>query len=154
MGWSRWWLGFDRSRQEELLQWLLGERRWALGWLLLAAVAACLGAALLLLRLQKREPRDRLERELRALLQALERLKITTEPGDTLESLTERAACSFPALAEPLAELAALHREQRYAPGGASAQRGRGYRQRWQLALQQVKRHRINAISHGSGSNR
>ncbi len=154
MGWSRWWLGFDRSRQEELLQWLLGERRRALGWLLLAAVAACLGAALLLLRLQKREPRDRLERELRALLQALERLQITTEPGETMESLTERAASAFPALAEPLAELAALHREQRYAPGGESAQRGRRARQRWQLALQQVKRHRINAISRWSGSNR
>jgi hypothetical protein len=154
MGWSRWWLGFDRSRQEELLQWLLGERRWALGWLLLTGVAAGLGAALLLLRLQKREPRDRLERELRALLQALERLQITAVPGDTLEALTDRAARAFPALAEPLAELVALHSEQRYAPGGWSGQRRRRARQRWQLALRQVKGQRINAISRGCGSNR
>ena len=154
MGWSRWWLGFDRSRQEDLLQWLLGDRRWALGWLLLAGVAGCMGAALLLLRLQKREPRDRLERQLQALLQALERLQITSEPGETLESLTDRAARAFPALAEALAELAGLHREQRYAQGASPAPRRRGDRQRWQLALEQVKRHRINAISHGSGSNR
>ncbi|MFM7454956.1 MAG: transglutaminaseTgpA domain-containing protein, partial [Cyanobium sp.] len=33
MAWSRWWLGFDQARQEELLNRLLGRQRWALGWL-------------------------------------------------------------------------------------------------------------------------
>ena len=81
-------------------------------------------------------------------------LQITAVPGDTLEALTDRAARAFPALAEPLAELVALHSEQRYAPGGWSGQRRRRARQRWQLALRQVKGQRINAISRGCGSNR
>ncbi len=47
--------------------------------------------------------------------------------------------------------LVASHAERRYAPAVPAAAQ-REARQRWQLALQEVKRLRIDAISRGPGS--
>jgi hypothetical protein len=63
MAWSRWWLGFDQSRQEALLNWLLGERRWALGWLILAGLAAGLATGLVLLQRRGERHGDHLARD-------------------------------------------------------------------------------------------
>jgi transglutaminase-like putative cysteine protease len=137
VAWSRWWLGFDRANQDNLLRWLLGGRLWAVGWLLIAALGVGLAAALLLLRRPQR-PRDRLSRELAGLLRVLERLRIRPEPGETLEALAARAGGSHPPLAEPLAELAACHGELRHGPKLNSRERRRISR-RWQLALRRLK---------------
>ncbi|MEB3184760.1 MAG: DUF3488 and transglutaminase-like domain-containing protein [Cyanobacteriota bacterium] len=151
MAWSRWWLGFDRSRQEEILQWLLGANRWAAGWLMLAGVGAALGLGLGLLRRREGRPMDPVAKDVAELLRLLERLELKPEPGETLNGLLERAAIGFPDLEAPLTALATSHQEQRYGPPLSWAAQ-RQASQRWQLALRQVKRSRVNAISRSSES--
>jgi hypothetical protein len=150
MAWSRWWLGFDQARQEQLLRQLLGERRWALGWLILAGVGASLTAGLLLLH---RGPRsgDPLERDLRGLLRLLRELGLQAAPGETLQQLAARAASRYPSLAQPLSELAACHSERRFAPagGGVAALQAR---RRWRDGVRMLKRCRRDAIRQESSS--
>ena len=144
MAWSRWWLGFDQTRQEALLTWLLGRRRGLLGWLILAGVALTLGLALPLLR-SRTAAGDRLGRDLAALLRLLRGVGIEPAPGETLEQLTERAARRHPALREPLAELVRCHAERRFGAGmdPAAARRAR---QRWRSSLQLLIRRRREAL--------
>jgi transglutaminase-like putative cysteine protease len=139
MAWSRWWLGFDRSSQDALLNWLLGAHRWAVGWLALAGVATALGAGLLLMLRTQGQTRDQRSRDVAALLHVLHHLKLDPEPGETLDSLAARAAQAYPTLAAALAELTACHAAWRYGPA-LSPEAERRFRRRWQLALEQVKR--------------
>jgi hypothetical protein len=85
------------------------------------------------------------------LLHALKRLNVDPTAGETLDDLVARAAQTFPALNSPLNELAASHAERRYGPAMPRGEQRRA-RQRWQLALRQVKQARIDAISRSSGS--
>jgi len=151
MAWSRWWLGFDRSSQDALLTWLLGANRWAVGWLVLAGVGAGLGVGLWLLQRRNGRSSDPLERDVAELLRTLRRLHVEPAPGETLDALVARAAQAFPGLSSPLNELAASHAERRYGPALPQAAQRRA-RQRWQLALREVKQSRIDAISRSSGS--
>jgi transglutaminase-like putative cysteine protease len=151
MAWSRWWLGFDRSSQDALLTWLLGANQWAVGWLVLAGVGVGLGVGLWLLQRRNSRSSDPLERDVAELLHALKRLNVDPTAGETLDALVARAAQTFPALNSPLNELAASHAERRYGPAMPRGEQRRA-RQRWQLALRQVKQARIDAISRSSGS--
>ena len=146
MAWSRWWLGFDQSRQEALLAWLLGGQRWALGSLILGGMALGLGGALVMLRRDRQPPGDRQARAMAELLNQLRRLKIEARPGETLESLAERAGARYPALADPLQELMACHREQRFAPPATDRQAQRKLQQRWRLARRRLKSRNKGAI--------
>jgi hypothetical protein len=143
--WSRWWLGFDQARQEELLNRLLGRQRWALGWLVLAGIAAGLASGQVLLRRGQR-PGDPHERDLRGLLRLLAQLGLEAEPGETLEQLANRASAQHPLLAPPLSELVACHRQRRYALAGRQG------RQRWRQGLRELKRRRRDAIRQAKGS--
>jgi hypothetical protein len=145
MAWSRWWLGFDQARQEELLNRLLGRQRWALGWLVLAGIAAGLASGLVLLRRGQR-PGDPQERDLRGLLRLLAQLGLEAEPGETLEQLATRARAQYPLLAPPLSKLVACHHQRRYALAGRQA------RQRWRQGLRELKRRRRDAIRQAKGS--
>jgi hypothetical protein len=145
MAWSRWWLGFDQARQEELLNRLLGRQRWALGWLVLAGIAAGLASGQVLLRRGQR-PGDPHERDLRGLLRLLAQLGLEAEPGETLEQLANRASAQHPLLAPPLSELVACHRQRRYALAGRQG------RQRWRQGLRELKRRRRDAIRQAKGS--
>lgn len=153
MAWSRWWLGFDRSQQQALLSGLLGADRWALGWLVLAGVSAGLAFGLGLMQRRNGRSVDPPSRDLDALLRQLKRLGIEPEAAETLEALITRTGETFPGLAAPLAALAAIHNERRYAPALTAAAQ-RQARRRWQLALREVKRWRIDAISPAQGSER
>jgi transglutaminase-like putative cysteine protease len=153
MAWSRWWLGFDRSQQQALLSGLLGADRWALGWLVLAGVGAGLAFGLGLMQRRNGRSVDPPSRDLDALLRQLKRLGIEPEAAETLEALITRTGETFPGLAAPLAALAAIHNERRYAPALTAAAQ-RQARRRWQLALREVKRWRIDAISPAQGSER
>jgi transglutaminase-like putative cysteine protease len=150
MAWSRWWLGFDQARQEELLNRLLGKQRWALGWLILAGIAAGLAAGLVLLR-RGQQPGDRPTPELRGLLRLLGQLGLEPEPGETLEQLAARAGTRFPPLVQPLAELIACHRHWHFAPADGSSG-GRQARRRWRQGLRELKRRRRDAIRLPKGS--
>ena len=153
MAWSRWWLGFDRGQQDALLSWLLGANRWAAGWLVLAGIGAGLACGLWLMQHRRGGTADPLSRDLAELLRLLQRLGIEPTPGETLQALTARAAQLNPTLAEPLAALAASHAERRFGPTPSTATQ-RQAPQRWQLALREVKRWRIGAISRAPGSAR
>ena len=151
MAWSRWWLGFDQARQEELLTQLLGSRRWALGWLLLAGIGGGLAAGLLLLRRGQRTDHDPRGRELGALLRLLAELGLRPEPGETVEQLAARAGARFPPLAQPLTDLMACHRLWRFGPAdGAVA--GPQARRRWRRGLRELKRRRRDAIRQPVGA--
>jgi transglutaminase-like putative cysteine protease len=150
MAWSRWWLGFDRAQQDALLRRLLGEQRWALGWLILGGTAAGLGTGLLLHRRRALAELDRPTRDLQALLQELARLPVVPSPGETLEQLAQRASALHPHLADPLAELVRCHAARRFARPASGG--GPASRQRWQAALRELKRRRRGAIRQRSGS--
>lgn len=150
MAWSRWWLGFDQARQQELLSRLLGGQRWALGWLILAGLGGGLGAGLLLLRRGQRRG-DGLDRDLRGLLGQLAGLGLQALPGETLEQLAARAAARFPTLAPPLSDLVACHGQRRYA-ASATGPEARQARQRWRAGLRELKRRRRHAIRQAKGS--
>jgi protein-glutamine gamma-glutamyltransferase len=151
MAWSRWWLGFDQARQEELLNRLLGERRWALGWLILGGGGGALAVGLLLLRRRDRRRDDPLQRDLAGLLRVLGQLGLRAEPGETLEQLAGRAAALHSALAQPLAELVACHGERRFGAGGDRTTT-RQARRRWRTGLRILKQRRQDAIRQTPGS--
>jgi transglutaminase-like putative cysteine protease len=152
MAWSRWWLGFDRSRQEALLAWLLGSRRWALGLVILGGMALGLIGALVPWQLQRPRPRrDRAARDLAQLLALLRGLGLEAEPGETLEALCQRAGVAHPDLAEPLRQLARMHARRRFAPSAAGPRRGDQPADSWGRALRQLKRAPTSAIRQGSG---
>ena len=151
MAWSRWWLGFDQAQQEALLRRLLGEQRWALGWLILAGSGAGLAAGLLLQRRRTRVHADAPARDLATLLKELRRLQIVPQPGETLEQLAQRAGGRYPSLVAPLAELVACHASRRF--GRPST--GNGHlpsRRSMQVALRELKRHCREAIKQPPGS--
>jgi transglutaminase-like putative cysteine protease len=150
MAWSRWWLGFDQARQEELLRQLLGGQRWALGWLILAGLGTGLASGLLLLRRGQR-PGDPLERDLRGLLRLLRELGLQPAPGETLEQLAARAAKRYPSLTQPLSELVACHGQRRFAPAGSGVA-ARQARRRWRDGVRTLKRCRRDAIRQATGS--
>ncbi|MFO8238626.1 MAG: DUF3488 and transglutaminase-like domain-containing protein [Prochlorococcaceae cyanobacterium] len=153
MAWSRWWLGFDRSRQEALLAWLLGERRWALGLVILAGVALGLVAALVPWQLRRLRPRrDRAARELAELLALLRSLRLEPRPGETLDSLCRRAGQAYPSLAAPLGELATSHAQRRFAGPAGRDPAARQTASRWRRSLRQLKQARSSAIRQQRGS--
>ncbi|MEX1322989.1 MAG: transglutaminase-like domain-containing protein, partial [Synechococcaceae cyanobacterium] len=153
MAWSRWWLGFDRTRQEALMAWLLGGRRWALGLVILMGVTLGLAGALAVWQLRRSgRRRDRIARDLAELLAVLRGLRVEPEPGETLEALCRRAVRTYPGLAIPLSDLARSHALRRFA---GTASQGQGARQAaasWRRSLRQLKQARSSAIRQASGS--
>ena len=115
--WSRWWLGFDRQAQEELLRRVLGEQRGWVGALVLGLVAVGLAAGLALLAwLGRRAGGDALRRELERSLALLARHGLAPAPGETLPRFLTRAQQRWPALAADLEALAEAYGTARFAP--------------------------------------
>lgn len=151
MAWSRWWLGFDQTQQEALLRRLLGDQRWALGWLILGGTGAGLAMGLLLQRRRSRVDADGTARDLAVLLRDLRRLRLVPQPGETLEQLAHRAADRYPALAAPLAELVDCHARRRFGRPSAAASSQAGQR-RWQRALRELRLRCREATQKSQGS--
>jgi transglutaminase-like putative cysteine protease len=153
VAWSRWWLGFDRAGQEALLQRLFGANRHWLGWTILAALVIGLLAGLALVGRWGRQPRqDWLERDLKRLLSLLSRLAIPARPGESLQSLCDRAGQRHPSLAPLLADLAERHALLRFAAPPSDGNEARRARQAWKLALRQLKRSCQDAIRQQTSS--
>ncbi|MCP9820346.1 DUF3488 domain-containing protein [Synechococcus sp. Cruz-9H2] len=125
VAWSRWWLGFDRAEQENLLQRLLGNRRDWLGALVLLAVGLTLAAGLGLLAVLQRRGGDPARRQLEWALMPLRRGGLEPEPGESLEHFCRRAAAARPELAAGLSELAASYQSLRFAPPGTGGSNSR-----------------------------
>ncbi|MCP9926661.1 DUF3488 domain-containing protein [Cyanobium sp. CH-040] len=152
MAWSRWWLSFDRSRQEALLEWLLGGRHWALGLVILAGVALGLLGALVPWQLRRHRPRrDRIDRDLADLLRQLHQLGLEPRRGETLEGLCRRAAAVDPRLAAPLQRLARCHAQRRFEATDPRSTSARQAADSWRRSMQQLKQARRSAIRQGNG---
>jgi transglutaminase-like putative cysteine protease len=126
ISWTRLWLGFDRDSQASLLRRLLGPALPWLGPIVLAALAFCLVAAVLLLQaLQQRGSADLGQRELQRLLRQLERRGLVPVPGETLQGFAMRLERQRPDLATELQAFVALYLQLRFAPLPAAASAGR-----------------------------
>lgn len=125
VAWSRWWLGFDRAEQENLLQRLLGNRRDWLGALVLLAVGLTLAGGLGLLAVLQRRQGDPARRRLEWALMPLRRCGLEPEPGESLEHFCRRAGAARPELAAGLTELAASYQNLRFAPPGTGGSNSR-----------------------------
>jgi transglutaminase-like putative cysteine protease len=120
LAWTRWWLGFDRERQQELLRRLLGERSGWAGPLVLAGTAACLiSAGALLVALQARpEETDPLQRELSRWLRLWDRHGLRPGPGETLPRFGGRLRRRWPALEKGIDAYVQGYCRLRYGPEG------------------------------------
>jgi transglutaminase-like putative cysteine protease len=121
LAWTRWWLGYDARSQEALLQRLLGDRREALGVLLLVAMTFSLAGGLALLSwLRQRGEGDPQRRELDRCLLAFGRQGWMPRAGETLPQLASRLRQRWPDLEPELGAFVACYQAQRF---GADGQR-------------------------------
>ena len=121
LAWTRWWLGYDARSQEALLERLLGDRRDALGVVLLGAMAVTLAGGLALLSwLRQRGQGDPQRRELDRCLLAFARQGWVPQAGETLPRLAMRLRQRWPDLEPELGLFVTRYEAQRF---GAEAVR-------------------------------
>jgi hypothetical protein len=117
VAWARWWLGYDRERQEALIGRLLGNQRQWLGMVVLLAVGASLAASLAGLGwLGRRRSGDPLDLELERTLRVLARQGLVPQAGETLHRFSQRLERLRPGLAASLGAFVAFYQRQRFAP--------------------------------------
>jgi transglutaminase-like putative cysteine protease len=115
LAWTRWWLGYDARSQEALLERLLGDRRDALGVVLLGAMALTLAGGLALLSwLRQRGQGDPQRRELDRCLLAFARQGWLPRAGETLPQLASRLRQRWPELEPELGLFVARYEAQRF----------------------------------------
>ena len=144
LAWGRWWLGFDRSRQEALLNSLLGGRQELVGALVVGAMALGLGGGLAGLGWLRRRPGgDRPRQELERTLRSLARHGLVPQAGETLPRFAARIGSSDPALATAISAVVEPYQRWRYGAEPARPRRAeglvaaglRGQRRRLELLL-------------------
>ena len=118
LAWTRWWLGYDARSQEALLERLLGDRRDALGVVLLGAMALTLAGGLALLSwLRQRGQGDPQRRELDRCLLAFARQGWVPQAGETLPQLAMRLRQRWPELEPELGLFVTRYEAQRFGSG-------------------------------------
>jgi transglutaminase-like putative cysteine protease len=129
VAWARWWLGYDRERQEALIGQLLGNQRQWLGMVVLLAVGASLAASLAGLGwLGRRRSGDPLRLELERTLRAFARQGMAPAAGETLGGFARRLTQRWPSLADPLEAFVATYQQQRFAGAPPRAGRRKAHR--------------------------
>jgi transglutaminase-like putative cysteine protease len=142
LAWGRWWMGFDRSRQEALLNRLLGGHPELVGVLVVGAVALGLGGGLAGLNWVRHRPRgDGPRRELERSLRSLARHGLEPDRGETLRQWCGRLEMQDPALANALRAFAEPYERWRH---GAGARDRRSARQ--QAAALRIQRRRLEQL--------
>jgi hypothetical protein len=121
LAWGQWWLGFDQSSQELLLQRLLGPYRdWA-GALLVGAVALTLALGVAAYGwLRRRGEGDLLQQELNQLLRSCARSGLVPQPGETFSQFGRRLRQARPLLGPELEDFVGLLQQLRYGRPGDS----------------------------------
>lgn len=121
LAWGQWWLGFDQSSQELLLQRLLGPYRdWA-GALLVGAVALTLALGVAAYGwLRRRGEGDLLQQELNQLLRSCARSGLVPQPGETISQFGRRLRQARPLLGPELEDFVGLLQQLRYGRPGDS----------------------------------
>jgi len=119
LSWSRWWLGFDREGQAELLQRLLGEQRPWLGIMILAGVAVSLVIGMVLLQClaAHAERKDSAARAIAQVLKVLATQGIEPRPGETLDMFTDRVSQQHAHLTTLLKTICEAHQTLRFGRG-------------------------------------
>jgi len=112
--WNLWVLGYNPSRQQELLTRLGLNPDWRQMAGLLALACGLLLLGTTAWTLYQRPRLDPAQRLWRKALRRLARLGIQAEPGETPQALGQRAGREIPALAETLAALATAYCQARY----------------------------------------
>jgi transglutaminase-like putative cysteine protease len=142
LAWGRWWMGFDRSRQEALLNRLLGGHPELVGVLVVGAVALGLAGGLAGLNgLRRRSGGDGPRRELERTLRSLARHGLEPGPGETLRQWGGRLEERDPALAAALRAFGEPYERWRHGPG---ARDRRSARQ--QAAALRIQRRRLEQL--------
>jgi hypothetical protein len=127
LAWGRWWLGFDRSRQEALLNSLLGGRQELVGALVVGAMALGLGGGLAGLGWLRRRPGgDRPRQELERTLRSLARHGLVPQAGETLPRFAARIGSSDPALATAISAVVEPYQRWRYGAEPSQPRRAEG----------------------------
>lgn len=144
LAWGRWWLGFDRSRQEALLNSLLGGHQELVGALVVGAMALGLGGGLAGLGWLRRRPGgDRPRQELERTLRSLARHGLVPRAGETLPRFAARIGSNDPALATAISAVVEPYQRWRYGTEPPRPRRAeglvaaslRGQRRRLELLL-------------------
>ena len=144
LAWGRWWMGFDRSRQEALLNRLLGGHPELVGVLVVGAVALGLGGGLAGLNWVRHRPGgDGPHRELERSLRSLARHGLEPDRGETLRQWSGRLERQDPALANALRAFAEPYERWRH---GAGTRDRRSARQ--QAAALRIQRRRLEQLLH------
>ncbi|MFN9546355.1 MAG: transglutaminaseTgpA domain-containing protein [Cyanobacteriota bacterium] len=119
LAWTRWWLGYDARSQDALLARLLGDRRDALGVVVLGAMALTLAGGLALLSwLRQRGEGDPQRRELDRCLMAFARQGWLPRAGETLPQLAARLRQRWPQLEPELGVFVSRYETQRFGQEG------------------------------------
>ena len=114
--WQLWVMGFDSARQQEwLARWLGPNSDWQ-GLIAVVSVGAGLAVAVgvVLLIGPRRQQADLLRRDLERCLEALKRLRLAPQPGETLQQFCMRASVQKPELNDLLSLLAEAYNNARF----------------------------------------
>jgi transglutaminase-like putative cysteine protease len=118
LAWSQLWLGFDRDRQAELLQRLIGgDSRW-LGLVVLGALGLGLAIGVGVMGWLRSRGGDPWRRELERSLVAFAPHGLAPAAGESLPRFAARARQRWPELEDELHRLVALYERHRFAGPG------------------------------------
>jgi hypothetical protein len=139
LAWNRWWLGFDQAGQEALLERLFGDRRQALGLVLLGGAGGLLALGVGWLQwLQAPAGPPQRRRQLDRVLKRLEPRGLKPQAGETLETLAVRAQAMHLSQAPLLMQLASTYNQLRFKALQPSQQRR--LQTQWKKLLRELER--------------
>ena len=142
MAWSRWWLGFDRGSQRNLVESLVGTNQHALSATAFAAVGATLATGIRLASIQgtrRNRMLTRSQKVLNTMKAELRRLGLKTSPGEDLEAYCRRAYTTYPELRDALIGLANTYQEIRFSDKGQDRRSKEEAEKKMLLYLRQVR---------------
>ena len=135
--WQLWVMGFDSSRQQELINQFLGHQQHWQGLIAVFAVGGCLAMSVFFLQ-PRTPPTEPVRQVLDQCLRIIESQRgLSLKPGETLKGFSQRVSWHEPDLATCLNQLADTYNQFRFDPDKTSTR----------LALQRIKRIKRHLLS-------